>query len=212
MLKNAISGVLILMCSGCVGFQLREDIHADKQSSELDSKAEQAVLFPDTSSQPQCLGDTELPIEHSKKFVKIEDTELLAQTLGQPNAGKLCQGQVYQAKENTQVILFRAWNATNPNSQLGNWWAFKSPRGQTAQYRSDYEICYQWSPLDKLTHCTLKAGAKVVLGTGQSAVCSEYLTYPVSAKKQVYLADAKADLTDCRSYNGEFSWQAVISQ
>lgn len=211
MLKNIISGVLILACSGCVGFQFKEDIQAGKQPAEVDAKPEQAVLFPDTSTSTQCLGDTELPIEHSKKFVKIEDTDLLKQAIGEPEAGKLCQGQVYQAKENTQVILYRAWNATNPNSQLGHWWAFKIPRGKTAQYRHDYEICYQWSPLDKLTHCTLKAGAKVVLGTGQSTVCSEYLTYPVSAKKQVYLADAKADLADCRSYNGEFSWQAVIS-
>ncbi|MVD33254.1 hypothetical protein D6U54_19075, partial [Vibrio cholerae] len=67
---------------------------------------------------------------------------------------------------------------------------FELPSGYTADYRKNFEICYQWSPLDKLAKCTLKAGTKVVVGNGQSAKCSEYLSYPVSEKQQVFISEA----------------------
>ena len=90
---------------------------------------------------------------------------------------------------------------------MGKWWVFNEPAGKVSQYRTDYAICYQWSPLDKLTRCTLTPGAKLVIGTGQSAECSEYFTYPVSAEKQIYLNDAEAFVSDCTTYDNEFSWK-----
>jgi hypothetical protein len=71
----------------------------------------------------------------------------------------------------------------------------------------DDEICYQWSPLDKLSGCLLRPGVDVVVGTGQSAKCSEYLSYPVSAAQQVYIKNASSAVSDCRSYDGKFSWE-----
>lgn len=207
MLKNMITGVLILSCSGCVLLE-KKPVFTPENEAE-------AEIVPVATSAPaatdECTGDTELPIEFRRKFTAVSDPELLAQSIGDANEGKLCQGKVYVANKNAQVLLFRAWNSTNETSELGNWWALKSPRGQISQYRSDYQICYQWSPLDKLTLCSLKAGAKVVIGTGQSATCSEYLNYPTSAKKQVYIANADADMFDCSSYNAEFNWTPIIN-
>lgn len=152
-----------------------------------------------------CIGDTLLPSKLQGKFKGIEDNPLLASSLGKPNEGKLCQGQVYQSK--TEVALYRAWNSTNPGSQMGHWWAFEQPSGKVSKYRSDYEICYQWSPLDKLTRCTLKQGIKIVVGTGQSAKCSEYLTYPISATQQIYINNATISVTNCETFDDKFHWQ-----
>ena len=155
----------------------------------------------------KCIGNTILPQSLADKFEKVEDDALLKSALGEPTEGKLCQGQVYQSKPDTNVTLYRAWNSTNPNSKLGKWWADKRPEGGVTQYRLDYEICYQWSPLDKLVQCELKAGVKIVVGTGQSAKCSEYLTYPVSDKQQFYIDDASVSVINCSTFDGEFSWK-----
>ena len=55
----------------------------------------------------------------------------------------------------------------------------------------------------------LNAGTKVVVGTGQSAECSQYLTYPASAAQQIYIEDASSSTCDCRNYDALFSWQPV---
>lgn len=170
-------------------------------SNQLEDKAQ------NVDSEHFCLGSSDLPENLTNKFEAVDDEALLNETLGEPKAGALCQGQVYQSKEETKVTLYRAWNSTNPNSKFGKWWAFDKPTGEVSKYRSDYEICYQWSPLDKLVSCTLKEGTKVVVGTGQSAECSAYLTYPVSAKQQIYIDDAASSLESCETLNGEFSWK-----
>lgn len=156
---------------------------------------------------PACLGTTELPAALSGQFVAVQDCALLAKAIGQPNAGSLCQGQVYESKGDSRVALFRAWNSTNPGSKLGNWWAFDKPEGRVADYRMGFEICYQWSPLDMLVRCTLKPGTKVVVGTGQSAQCSQYLSYPVSDRQQVYIENAGESVVDCATQDGVFAWQ-----
>ncbi|WP_432468514.1 hypothetical protein [Agarivorans sp. Z349TD_8] len=158
-------------------------------------------------AEPECLGSVALPADMQDQFEVIDDQQLLNQALGKPNQGKLCQGQVYRSKLATQVTVYRAWNSTNPNSQFGQWWAFQQPSGEIAKYRADYEICYQWSPLDKLVRCTLKPQTKVVVGNGQSAECSAYLSYPVSSEQQIYIDDAENSLLECNTLNGEFSWK-----
>jgi hypothetical protein len=154
-----------------------------------------------------CLGNTEMPAELEDSFEPVEDKSLLNLALGKPNEGKLCWGQVYQSKEDSKVTVYRAWNSTNPNSKMGNWWAFQKPNGKVSLYRYEYEICYQWSPLDKLDCCTLKPGVKIVVGTGQSAKCSQYLTYPTSEQKQIYIKDASESVIDCTVYDLIFNWQ-----
>ncbi|MEI8634178.1 hypothetical protein P4S72_23310 [Vibrio sp. PP-XX7] len=178
----------IILLSGCVS----TDMSAEKETVTADAV---------------CPGTTQLPEGLGGAFEAVNDPVLLAKALGEPEKGKLCQGQVYQSKAATQVRLFRAWNSTNPQSQFGQWWAYQMPAGDVATYRSDYEICYQWSPLDVMVRCTLKPNTKVVVGTGQSAKCSEYLTYPTSVKQQVYIPNAKASLINCTTYTGVMGWR-----
>jgi len=162
-----------------------------------------------TDTTQLCLGSTNLPESLESKFEAIEDIDFLNEALGSLKKGKLCQGQVYKSKESSQITIFRAWNSTNPNSKFGKWWAFQEPTGKISTYRSEYEICYQWSPLDKLVRCTLKPETKVVVGTGQSAECSKYLTYQASDKQQIYIDDASMSLTNCTIFDGEFSWKSL---
>ncbi len=187
-MRNLFTSILILALYGCVGYPVENE-----------------TKITDTAQ--LCLGSSNLPENLTSKFEAIEDIQLLNEALGSPNKGKLCQGQVYKSKEDTQITIFRAWNSTNPKSKFGKWWAFKKPSGEISKYRSEYEICYQWSPLDKLVSCTLKSETQVVIGTGQSVECSRYLTYPVSVKQQIYIDDASISLINCTTFNGEFSWK-----
>ncbi len=175
---------------GCASYQIESEIH--------NSEAEQI-----------CIGSTKLPDDIASNFEPIDDTPLLKEALGDPKKGKLCQGQAYISKKSSNIIIFRAWNSTNPNSKLGKWWAFTKPTGKISTYRSEYEICYQWSPLDKLVSCTLIPNTKVIVGNGQSTQCSEYLEYPVSEKLQIYINNASLSLTNCTVFDGEFSWKQI---
>ncbi|GLS24650.1 hypothetical protein [Marinibactrum halimedae] len=155
-------------------------------------------------------GDS-LPTTWQESLTEIENTVLLSNALGNPNEGKLCDGKVYKVKPNHSLRIYRAWNSTNPRSEFGQWWATDRPSGDITSYRKDYIICYQWSPLDKLISCTLKAGTEVVIGTGQSATCSQYLHYPSSSTLQVYVPDAQSATENCRNHIGAFQWEATIS-
>jgi hypothetical protein len=147
------------------------------------------------------------PAPLAAQFEPVTDTALLTKAVGQASKGGLCTGQVFQAKADASVVLFRAWNSTNPNSRLGNWWAMDKPEGRIADYRKDYEICYQWTPLDMLVQCKVKPGAKVVIGPGQSMECSQYLSYPASTRQQVFIDNAESALSDCTNAFGVFGWQ-----
>ena len=168
------------------------------------SQIEQPALYTAKSS---CAGSSDLPSSLANKFEPVENEQLLSEALGESRQGKLCQGRIYKSKANSEVVVFRAWNSTNPNSEFGQWWSFKEPAGKVSAYRADYEICYQWSPLDKLVRCRLKPGTEVVVGTGQSAECSEYLTYPISDKQQIYIGDASTAVAGCVVFDGEFKWK-----
>ena len=97
----------------------------------------------------ECSGNLELPAELAASFEPIEDKALLSAALGAPKKGGLCQGKVYKTKEGVAITLYRAWNGTDPKSRLGRWLAFDRPDGKIRKYRSDYALCYEWSPLDK---------------------------------------------------------------
>jgi len=154
-----------------------------------------------------CPGDNALPSEFAAFFNEIEDPALLSQAVMPATKGGLCQAKVYQSKQ--ALTIYRAWNSNNPGSRLGSWWAFFRAEGKVSQYRKDYEICTQFSPLDKLTQCKLNAGSVVVVGTGQSASCDAYLTYPTSAAKQIYMAKdvAKNVVAECQDFDAVFDWK-----
>ena len=153
-----------------------------------------------------CPGNARVPMKCRESFREIVNPDLLKKALGKPNEGKLCQGKVYVVKKD--LTIYRAWNSTNSKSEKGNWWAFNKPKGEISQYRANYEICYQWSPLDKLVTCTLKKGTEVVVGTGQSAECSKYLIYPASESKQIYIDNPTGNiLANCTRNVSTFNWQ-----
>lgn len=196
---------LTLSLSGCV-------VMVEQPSDYQETNNTPAPVAEVTKSKPivsnsasECVGSPTPPAEFAPYLQQTSDPDLLNAALGEPTKGGLCQGQVYSVTQD--FTIFRAWNSTNPNSQLGDWWAFYEPAGKVAKYRSDYEICYQWSPLDKMTSCTLKAGSKVVIGNGQSAFCSDYLSYPASAALQIYMQNAGEQTDACSSFSGVFKWQ-----
>jgi hypothetical protein len=196
MLSKMLTLLVLASCVGCANYNM-----SNSPQGNNDDVAAPPVI------QPACLGNSELPDNIKNDFSAASDEALLQRSLGAPNKGKLCQGQVYKANDDAKVIVYRLWNSTNPNSQMGSWWAAKQPQGKVASYRENYEICYQWSPLDKITRCTLKAGSVVVIGTGQSATCSEYLSYPASAEKQIYLENASDAMSDCTVQDAVLSFQ-----
>lgn len=154
----------------------------------------------------KCPGNTELPEEFTGFFEPIEDEILLESSIDMSMKGKLCQGKVYRAKKDVDIPIYSAWNSTNPNSRFGQWWSFKRPEGKISQYRNDFESCYQFSPLDKLTSCNIKEGAKLVVGTGQSVKCSENVIYTTSANQKIYIEDAASLMSNCTDFDGQFSW------
>ncbi len=203
-MKKLLLTAVLLVLSGC---QSLDSLSKADCSQEACPKPPEQKLLPDTA----CLGNTDLPANMQGKLTKTTDQALLQRALGEANQGKLCQGAVYEAKADVTIQVYRAWNSTNPGSEYSQWWAAEQPQNRIADYRTNYEICYQWSPLDKLTQCTLKAGTKVVIGTGQSASCSQYLAYPVSASKQIYIENAKENTSDCGRSDAVFAWQPLPS-
>ncbi len=190
--------VLLAMCLViCVGACTR----APMQKTE--GSGAKLVLKNDV----QCKGSVQPPEFVRGDLSPAIDGQLLNESLGEPEQGRLCHGAVYTVNDSSDITIYRAWNSTNPQSKMGQWWALYEPSGSVMMYRNDYEICYQWSPLDKMISCRLKAGTQVVIGTGQSARCSEYLNYGVSDKQQVYIPDAQNAVSECKEFLGEFKWK-----
>ena len=123
--------------------------------------------------------------------------------IGAPEKGALCEGKVFTAKG--AVKVYRAFSASYQTSKragpLGAYWTFQKPSGKAADYRATYEICAEWNDLDMLNECTIDAGAKVVLGPGQSAKCDSGTLYPASPANQVLVvrgSDGKVPVSNCK--------------
>jgi hypothetical protein len=128
-----------------------------------------------------CVGDVMKP---PSGLVEAEDKALLAGTLGASGNGKLCTGKVY--KVDSPVTVYRVWDSSRVNGGNGPWWSFSPPQGSRQSYREENVICPFWSALDRLSRCTLKKGALIVVGPGQSADCSG-TRYAQSATNQVFV-------------------------
>jgi hypothetical protein len=98
------------------------------------------------------------------------------------------------------IPVYRMWSgpdkkdARGNTNRLGGWWSYDKPIGLVAKYRSDYEICQAWNDLTWMADCTLKKGAVVAIGPGQSVsaeTCGDPTgkeSYgPDSANWQVYV-------------------------
>lgn len=114
----------------------------------------------------------------------VEDAALLQEALGKSGEGKLCAGRVLEAKQS--VAIYRVWNSAKDYTEFGRWWSFSKPVGPVDKYRADNAICPEWSELNQLTACSIKVGARYVVGPGQSAQCMMML-YDRSAINQVYI-------------------------
>lgn len=92
------------------------------------------------------------------------------------------------------IPVFRMWNgpgkldARGNTNRLGGWWSYDKSVGPVEKYRKDYEICNAWNDLTWVAVCTLKKGAVVAIGPGQS-VSAETCGDPTG--KESYPANAK---------------------
>ncbi len=134
-----------------------------------------------TAQAPACIGTISAPAT----MTPVVDDALLANAIGGPNEGKLCMGRTYTTT--APIRVFRLWNRAQPFSLYGRWWTLESPGGSIESLRATYEVCPEWSPLDALSECTLRAGSHVVLGSGQSAQCAGSVRYGQSEALQLYI-------------------------
>lgn len=147
------------------------------------------------------LPDSSFEFAQNNSLTKITQAE--KESMGRDLEGKLVVGQAYRVKKKG-ILVYRAWNSRKSWSRMGQWWTLTKPESSeyVDQYRKDYNICYQWSGLDRLSSAELKVGAVIVVGAGQSAACDrmpdgsiptladgEPDSYDVSTKQQVYISD-----------------------
>ena len=126
---------------------------------------------------------------------------------GAPGEGKVVAP--YVVRLTRDLTVYRLWsgplvkNAQGETSRIGQWWTFEPPAGTLPSFRSRYEVCESWSSLRWVATCTLKRGAVVVIGGGQS-VSSQTCgrpneSYPANPRDlQVYIHEAwKQDKLSC---------------
>jgi hypothetical protein len=153
---------------------------------------------PVTPAGPACVGTITAP----ESLAPVTDEALLASAVGRPEEGKLCAARVYEAR--SAVTVYRLWNRAQPYTQFGRWWTLERPTGPIERIREALEVCPEWSPLDALSVCTLRAGSRVALGTGQSTRCERSVHYGTSSALQLYIPnDTRATpqvvlVEDCR--------------
>ena len=120
---------------------------------------------------------------------------------GEPGTGKVTKPFVVRLTRDLRV--YRLWSgpdvrdAQGRTSRIGQWWTFDRPSGTLAGFRRRYEVCEQWDTLRWVAACTLRRGAVVVIGPGQSVsaeTCGDSTgreSYPVNDRDfQVYIHEA----------------------
>jgi hypothetical protein len=96
----------------------------------------------------------------------------LASARKPPGEGGISDGIVVRLT--SDVPIWRMWNgpakkdASGRTNRLGQWWSYDAPRGTQQSYRTVYEICLSWNDLTYVAQCTLKKGAVVAIGPGNS--------------------------------------------
>lgn len=150
-----------------------------------------------------CVGTVQTP---PAGLVESAESELLARALGKSGAGKLCAGKVFQVI--SPVSVYRVWHSEKSYTLYGGWWSFTRPQGPQDRYREENAICPSWSALDRLSSCSIKAGAKIVVGPGQSADCQQdQLAYAKSPVNQVFIPnDARNDMLYVENCTAGSEW------
>jgi hypothetical protein len=130
-------------------------------------------------------------------------------------------GGIYDAlavRTTEDMTVYRMWNGPDVvddagrTNRLGGWWTSDAPSGPVDVYRVDYAICDSWNDLTWVATCTLRAGAVVAVGPGQSVslqTCSDgtppleegsELAFPTNPDHWQMYIDApwdKPDMLDC---------------
>lgn len=196
---QAVALPLCIILGGCAA--VSKELPPATQAVKADP---QPINFP-------CQGNTVLPSHIAAHFELVQGKEAQKyeeQAIQPVDQGGLCNGQVYRKIDDAPVNINRAWDSTNPGGQFSNWWTFGEINGKTGAYRENYAICASYSILDMMNSCDLKKGAVIVLGPGQSAKCSKYLTYSQSAYQQVYFPNAEKHVENCQLFESYFKWKA----
>lgn len=165
------------------------------------------------ASLPAFAADLALPKKLEGKAVVLPSTDPnyakadAASAVKPAGQGGLTEGLVVQLTED--VPVYRMWSGPTKKDSRGNtnrmgqWWSYDAPTGPVTGYRTDYEICTGWNDLTWVATCTLKKGAVVVIGPGQSVSaesCGDVTgkeTYAANPEDwQVYVSKAWARGTE----------------
>ena len=134
----------------------------------------------------------------------------LASAVKPAGEGGITQGIVVRLT--ADVPMWRMWSgptkkdASGRTNRMGQWWSYDAPHGTQAGYRIAYEICDSWNDLTYVARCTLKKGAVVAIGPGNSVsakTCGDATgkeSYPANTRDwQVWISKiwARAAEYDC---------------
>lgn len=172
--------------------------------------AEEPAAPPATpAATPEAAAPAELPLPEALKgkavVLAAADADYaradLAGAVKPAGEGGLVRGIVVRLT--SDVPVWRMWSgpakkdARGNTNRIGQWWSYDAPRGTQQEYRQAYEICTPWNDLTWVAKCTLKSGAVVAVGPGNSvsaATCGDAAgkeAYPVNDKDwQVWIAKA----------------------
>jgi hypothetical protein len=133
---------------------------------------------PATPAPAACPASIALPAQLQGKAVVVpkgdpdEARAALEAAVKPAGQGGICAGLAVRLT--ADVPVWRMWNgpakkdASGRTNRMGGWWSYDAPHGAAQQYRTDYEICQSWNDLTTMAKCTLKKGAVVAIGPGQS--------------------------------------------
>ncbi len=138
-------------------FVLSACAHAPLEPREIEEKGVDQVA---------CVGFAPRKLDG---FEQAANHELLVKAQMGSGAGGVCAARVFRVTK--PVSVYRVYDAAKGSSSYGRWWTFDRPAGARDAYRSAYGICAEWSALDTLITCQIKAGTEIVVGTTQSATC-----------------------------------------
>jgi hypothetical protein len=153
--------------------------------------------LPPLTLPPQLVGRAEVLAAGAPDYVRAD----VGTAVRPPGDGNVSRAIVIRLTEDMRV--FRMWNgpskldASGRTNRIGSWWTYDAPRGSVREYRKDYEICVGWNDLAWVAACTLKKGAVVAIGPGNSvsaATCGDLTgkeSYPSNNRDwQLYVARA----------------------
>jgi hypothetical protein len=116
----------------------------------------------------QLASSLELVGPDDKDYVAADPADATAA----PGNGNVSKAVVVRLTRDRPV--YRLWagpavrDAQGLTSRLGQWWTFDPPSGTRTDFRRRYAVCVKWDTLQWVARCTLRRGAVVVIGPGNS--------------------------------------------